>query len=163
MLARNRRLHSASLICFALTFVLALTRAAFAAEVLSGGDYHATVTVDGRRLSADTDHVVSFTRSKTLYVCVEDLKEMVMGKRTRIGKQITVVSFKGQVNSGTYVFTIGSTKATVNGKPTTLKAPVVESYGRVYIPLSFFGSSAVPTHVTISPDGRKGNIMLPPD
>lgn len=43
-----------------------------------------------------------------------------------------------------------------------LPAPVVRAYGHVYIPLSFFGTGAVRTHVKISPDGRTGDIILPP-
>jgi hypothetical protein len=135
--------------------------AAYGAEVLSSGDYHATVTLDDRPLSGDTDHVVAFARSKTLYVCIQDLTQMVSGKRTRAGQLVSIKSFVGQRNSGTYVFTIGSSAATANGHAVTLTAPVVESYGRVYIPLSFFGSGTVPTHVKISPDGRTGSIILP--
>lgn len=130
--------------------------------MLSRGDLQATVTLDGRPLSRDTDHVVAFARGKTLYVCIQDLTQMVSGKRYRAGGQITVRSFVGQQDAGNYVFTIGSNTASANGHPVHLTAPVVESYGRVYIPLSFFGSRAVPTHVKISPDSRSGNIILPP-
>lgn len=87
---------------------------------------------------------------------------MVSGKRYRQGQKITVRSFVGQQNAGNYVFTIGSVAASANGHPITLKAPVVESYGRVYIPLSFFGSRVVSTHVKISADGRNGDIILAP-
>ncbi len=147
---------------FVLIWLLGLAAPALGAETLSQGDYHATVTLDDRPLSRDTDHVVAFERGKTLYVCIQDLTQMVSGKRYRAGQQITVRSFVGQRNAGDFVFTIGSTVATANGHPLRLTAPVVESYGRVYIPLSFFGSHAVTSHVKISPDGRTGNIIFPP-
>jgi hypothetical protein len=134
-----------------------------AAPALTSGDLPATVTVGGRPLSSDTDHVVAFTRGKTLYVCVEDLKQMVSGGMTRVGDEFTVASFKGDADSKKYVFTIGSTKATAAGKPIVLSAPVVEAYGEIYVPLSFFGSPGVRTHVKIAADDRSGDIILPPD
>ncbi len=149
---------------FALAFALAFAASgpALAAPPLTGGDKSATVTVGMRPLSADTDHVVAFERGKTLYVCVQDLKQMASGSMTRSGNQFTIESFKGDSNSRKFVFTIGSTQATAGGKPVQLTAPVVEAYHHVYVPLSFFGSGAVRTHVKISPDGRTGDIILPP-
>jgi len=148
---------------FALALALTMTVPAFgAAPALLSGDRSATVTVDGRPLSADTDHIVAFDRGKTLYVCVEDLKQMVSGSMTRAGKQLTVKSFKGDSNSRTFVFTVGSMKATAHGQAVELSAPVLDVYGHIYIPLSFFGSNALRTHAKISADGRAGDILLPP-
>ena len=149
------------LLALALTLIAA-SPALAAAPGLTHGDLPATVTVGGRPLSGDTDHVVAFTRGKTLYVCVEDLKQMVSGAMTRAGNTFTVASFKGDTDSKTYIFTIGSTKAIAAGRPIMLTAPVIEVYGQIYVPLSFFGSPSVRTHVKISADDRSGDIILPP-
>jgi len=145
-----------------LALLAALAPGLAAAPALSGGDKPATVTVGGRPLSADTDHIVAFTRGKTLYVCVDDLKAMVSGSMTHTGNQYTVHSFKGDTNSKTYQFAVGSAKVIAAGKPVELSAPIISAYGHVYIPLSFFGSGAVRTHAKISADARSGDIILPP-
>ncbi len=132
------------------------------APPLTGGDLPATVTVSGRPLSADTDHVVSFLRGKTIYVCVRNLRKMVSGSVEHSGNQITIHSFKGDLNSHTYVFAVGSSTAVANGELVHLTAPVVRAYGHNYIPLSFFGQKPLKTHVVISADGRSGEIVLPP-
>ena len=166
MLVRfGRRAASASpVLAVALGALLCAGAPAFAAPPpLTGGDKSATVTLGMRPLSADTDHVVAFERGGTLYVCVQDLKQMASGSMTRSGNQFTVQSFKGDANSRKFVFTIGSTEATAGGKPVTLTAPVVAAYHHVYVPLSFFGSGAVRTKVKISADGRTGDIIVPAD
>jgi hypothetical protein len=150
---------------FALTVALALAASAqalAAAPPLTGGDRSATVTVGERPLSADTDHVVAFERAGTLYVCVKDLKQMASGTESHDGSTYTVTSFKGDSNSRVFVFSVGSTTVTAGGKPFHLSAPVVRAYHHTYIPLSFFGTGAVRTKVKISPDGRTGDIVLPP-
>jgi len=73
-----------------------------------------------------------------------------------------VTSFKGDSNSRTFVFSVGSSTVIAGGKAFHLSAPVVRAYHHVYIPLSFFGSGAVRTKVKISADGRTGDIVLPP-
>jgi hypothetical protein len=160
MLARTRRVLAPTLAALTLTF--GVTAAALAAPPLTNGDLHAVVTVEGRPLSDDKDHVVAFTRGKVLYVCVQDLRQMVSGSIVRHGKSFTVQSFKGDSNSKAYTFTIGSTKADAAGLPVVMEAPVLSAYGHLYIPLSFFGRAAVPTTVQIAPDARRGNIELPP-
>jgi hypothetical protein len=120
------------------------------------------VTVEGRPLSDDKNHVVAFTRGSVLYVCVQDLEQMVSGRMTRHGNSFTVQSFKGDSNSKNYTFTVGSTKAEAGGLPVVMEAPVVAAYGHLYIPLTFFGRAALPTTVQIAPDARSGNIELPP-
>jgi hypothetical protein len=165
MLVRFQRLRAASAASLALVIALGLaagSRAFASAPALTGGDRSATVTVGGRPLSADTDHVVAFERDKTLYVCVKDLKQMASGSMSHDGATYTLKSFKGDSNSRTFVFSVGSSTVTASGKPFVLSAPVVRAYGHLYVPLSFFGSGAVRTHVKISPDGRTGDIILPP-
>jgi len=147
----------------AVAFVLASGAPAFAAApALTNGDKPATVTIGERPLSADTDHVVAFKRGDVLYVCVQDLRQMVSGQTTHSGDHYVVESFKGDANSKTYAFTIGSNQVRTGGKTVALSAPVIRAYGHVYIPISFFSSGAVKTKVSMSADGRTGDIILPP-
>ena len=67
-----------------------------------------------------------------------------------------------RADDAVFVFSVGSTPVTAGGKPFHLSAPVVRAYHHTYIPLSFFGTGAVRTKVKISPDGRTGDIVLPP-
>ncbi len=159
---RNARVASALVAFAALAVTFAPSSALAAAPPLTGGDKSATVTVDGRPLSADTDHVVAFTRGTILYVCVMDLRQMVSGSVSHDGKVYTVKSFKGDSNSKSYTFTIGSPIVDAAGTTVKLEAPVIRAYGHIYIPLSFFGSGGVRTKVKISADDRTGDIILPP-
>jgi hypothetical protein len=166
MLAQIHRpaLAAGALVAFAASaLLLARPSTGFAAApALTGGDKSATVTVEGRPLSADTDHVIAFTRGKILYVSVRALRRMVSGSVSHDGKVYTVNSFRGDSNSKSYTFTIGSPMVTAAGTTVKLEAPVIKAYGHIYIPLSFFGSGAVRTKVKISADDRTGDIILPP-
>jgi hypothetical protein len=148
---------------FALACALSLTEAAHAAtpQPLLPGDQPAIVTVNERPLSNDVDHVVAFKRGKEIYVSLEDMKQMVSGSMKRTGKTFTVHSFRGDTNSRTYVFHIGSAHATAHGQPVSLHAPVVEAYGHVYIPLSFFEADALVTHVRYNGSHQLGDIVIP--
>jgi hypothetical protein len=135
-----------------------------AAATLMAGDLPATVTIGDRPLTGPGDHVAAFTRGKTLYVGLEELTRVVTGSITKAGAVITVTSFRGAPDSKTAVFTIDSKEVTVGDKKVELDAPVVEAYGhRPYVPISFFGSSAVRTKVKESANHRTGSIILPPD
>jgi hypothetical protein len=72
-----------------------------------------------------------------------------------------VRSFPGATDSHVYVFTIGSAKAIAHGQPVTLHAPVVEAYGHVYIPMSFFEADALVTHVRYNGDHTQADIVIP--
>ena len=135
---------------------------AAAVTALAPGDLPATVTVDHRPLSADTGRVVAFSRAKTIYVCLDDVKQAVTGSIAHDGKRIVLTTFTGSSNSRTVTFTPGSTNAMLDGKPLVLTAPVVTQYGCAFIPLSFFGSPGLRTRVTFAADGRSGNVVLPP-
>jgi hypothetical protein len=117
------------------------------APPLHPGDVPATVTINERPLSYDTDHVIAFKRGREIYVCLMDIRQMINGQQVRHGNTYIVHSFRGDTDSRTYVFKIGSAHATAHGQPVTLHAPVVEAYGHVYLPLSFFEADALVTHV----------------
>jgi len=132
------------------------------AATLVPGDEPATVTLNGLRpISAPTDHIVAFRRGGTIYVCAGDLTKAVMGAVSHDGQHFTITSFKGMTESRTAAFTLGSEKATLDGKDIELKAPPVKAYGRLYIPLSFFGSPGMRTKFAVAKDGKSGTIILP--
>ena len=151
------------------TFALALAVAslgstALAAPTLVAGDKAAVVTMGhhGRPISSSTDHVVSFNRGGTIYVCAGDIAKAVMGATSQHGDSYTVTSFPGMMSSKTVTVTVGSKAATIDGKDVTLTAPPLNAYGnRLYIPLTFFGSPGLKTKYTQASDGSSGAIIVP--
>jgi hypothetical protein len=133
-----------------------------AAPVLLAGDRAASVTINDRPLSGNSEKVDAFKRGDVLYVSLDDVMRAFNGSMVHDGTHYTVKSFRYSANSKTFTFTMGSAEASVEGKPIELKAPAVKAYGRAFIPLSFFGSGAVRTHVTMSSDGTNADISTRP-